>query len=117
MAEQSPRAGWYPDTKVAGGQRYWDGERWTNQRRPTPLPAPVRVAPAKRRGWSTRTYGIASVIAYVLSGSVYSWTDLTVEDRVRYGVLLTALATGFALVAIIATGVRLGLGDRDEENG
>jgi hypothetical protein len=25
--------GWYPDTQVAGGERYWDGTAWTDQRR------------------------------------------------------------------------------------
>ena len=23
-------AGWYPDTNLAGMQRYWDGTRWTD---------------------------------------------------------------------------------------
>ena len=26
-------ADWYPDTKVPGGERYWDGDGWTEQRR------------------------------------------------------------------------------------
>jgi hypothetical protein len=26
-------AGWYPDTQATGGERYWDGEQWTPQRR------------------------------------------------------------------------------------
>lgn len=28
------RAGWYPDTTASGQERYWDGERWTDARRP-----------------------------------------------------------------------------------
>lgn len=36
----SPEAGWYPDPEDPGsGQaRYWDGERWTEQRREAPTP-------------------------------------------------------------------------------
>lgn len=34
-------AGWYPDTNP-GTERWWDGERWTEQTRPTP-PSPNRT--------------------------------------------------------------------------
>jgi hypothetical protein len=39
-----PVAGWYPDPDVHGGQRYWDGQRWTDDRRTPgpPTPAPWR---------------------------------------------------------------------------
>ena len=36
MTEQSTRAGWYPDPQQTGTQRYWDGERWTEQVAPMP---------------------------------------------------------------------------------
>ena len=50
-------AGWYPDSDGAGGQRYFDGQSWTDQRAPAgayeapPLDAP---APASRRARAGR---------------------------------------------------------------
>ncbi|MBY0290791.1 MAG: DUF2510 domain-containing protein [Mycobacteriaceae bacterium] len=29
---RKPPVGWYPDPDARGGQRYWDGERWTDHR-------------------------------------------------------------------------------------
>ena len=40
MSEPSTPAGWYPS---AGGQRFWDGEQWTDQFAPTPPQAVVAV--------------------------------------------------------------------------
>ncbi len=34
-----PAAGWYPDPEVPGGQRYWDGGRWGEQRPPAADPS------------------------------------------------------------------------------
>lgn len=33
-----PPPGWYPDPP--GGQRYWDGNQWTDQRAPMRKPLP-----------------------------------------------------------------------------
>ncbi len=32
--------GWYPDTEVEGGQRYFDGDEWTDDRTPPSQPGP-----------------------------------------------------------------------------
>jgi len=41
VTEKEPPPGWYP---TAGGQRYWDGARWTEHYAPPPqLPAVVQV--------------------------------------------------------------------------
>lgn len=37
-------AGWYPDPKLAGTQRFWDGAQWTEDI------APLANVPTSRRG-------------------------------------------------------------------
>jgi hypothetical protein len=37
MAESLPTADWYPDPDGEGGERYWDGQGWTKQRRSNQL--------------------------------------------------------------------------------
>jgi uncharacterized Tic20 family protein len=39
----TPQPGWYPDPEVPGGQRYWDGSQWTENRAPA---AQAATAPA-----------------------------------------------------------------------
>ena len=36
MAEARAEPDWYTDPDGSGGQRYWDGQAWTNRRRPAP---------------------------------------------------------------------------------
>jgi uncharacterized Tic20 family protein len=39
-SQPSPAPGWYPDPSVPGGQRWWDGTRWTeHSSAPQPVPA------------------------------------------------------------------------------
>jgi hypothetical protein len=48
---EGPAAGWYPDPDVHGGQRFWDGSRWTEDRR-TPAPVP-QASPPAASPWGT----------------------------------------------------------------
>jgi hypothetical protein len=50
-------AGWYPDPEGHPGQRYWNGESWTDHRTPPPVEAPplesaypAAGSPAKKSG-------------------------------------------------------------------
>ena len=38
--DPKPIAGWYPDPEGSGGQRYWDGDRWTDAIAGSVVPAP-----------------------------------------------------------------------------
>jgi uncharacterized RDD family membrane protein YckC len=57
----SPPPGWYPDPERPGGQRYYDGSRWTDQREePPPAPAyppPGYGYPAPGYGYPPPGYG------------------------------------------------------------
>jgi hypothetical protein len=60
----STPAGWYKDIHVTGGERYWDGERWTEQQRDGEGRVPIaQPQPKAAAGWyddpdlvSTRRY-------------------------------------------------------------
>ena len=41
-------AGWYADAEQPGGQRYWDGQQWTEQREPPPQPGGAAPAASQR---------------------------------------------------------------------
>ena len=42
----TPAAGWYPDADVVGGERWWDGVQWSDNRRPSaPAIAPEAAPP------------------------------------------------------------------------
>jgi len=57
--------GWYPDVEFVGGERYWDGSRWTDDRRPAggapgAGPTPNFAAPphgSKHLGTAGRAFG------------------------------------------------------------
>lgn len=49
--EELPPADWYPDPELPGGQRYWDGSQWTEERRPPGAsPAATTAEPGTKSG-------------------------------------------------------------------
>ncbi len=64
-------AGWYSDPEGSGGQRYWNGESWTDHRAPdAEIPAAAPAAP--RSGLDPKVIiGLAAaVVALVIVGVV-----------------------------------------------
>jgi len=54
-----PEAGWYDDPEDAAQLRYWDGARWTDERRPRETPPPPPPAAPAPSAWSAGTAGTA----------------------------------------------------------
>lgn len=48
-----PPAGWYADPERAGQERYWDGQAWTDERRPTASVPPPPPASGPGNGGDT----------------------------------------------------------------
>lgn len=86
-----PPAGWYPNPE-GDGQRYWDGETWTEHFAPPP---------ARQR---SQNPGIAGAIgvAMAIAGSLGPWEDLgfVSSSGIRGDGLITLIAALLAGVAV-----------------
>ncbi len=82
-APVGPPAGWYPDPHAgAGGQRWWDGYRWTEHLSPAPpplslppqpLPLAPQPPPPARAGFNARLYsGTADAAAGTNTAAIWS---------------------------------------------
>lgn len=76
--------GWYPDPRGGDGQRWWDGQQWTQHRQPAPAPPPP---PTPQQGglddlfgaeppprWPSETYGsqvVEAPVHYVAPAPAY----------------------------------------------
>lgn len=78
---QKPAAGWYPHASTPGAQRYWDGDKWTDQLAP--------LAPAPQKGVSAFTIargvalGIAALFAILWLVSSIASSDDGMECAIR----------------------------------
>ena len=70
-------AGWYPDPDGTGGQRYWNGESWTDHR------APGQAAAPKKSGQDPKVLIGLGVAIVVLIGAVVTAVVLTLNLKVR----------------------------------
>jgi hypothetical protein len=78
----SPPASWYPDAENPGGQRYWDGEHWTEQRTPPPPPpgaGAVAPPPPGQAVYVERTGNGIAVAAMVcgIIGAIFGLIPIT----------------------------------------
>lgn len=63
--ERATPPGWYPDPKMANTQRYWDGERWTDNAAPMPPPVVVHNAIDVWKGIRIVAVGILAAVAVI----------------------------------------------------
>lgn len=63
MADEQIPPGWYPDREMVNTQRFWDGEKWTDQTMPLP-PAPTRGFSAWK-GITVVALGILCAVATI----------------------------------------------------
>ncbi len=69
-----PAAGWYADPELQGGERYWDGAQWSEQRRPVQVVPVVFAAPVEPQ--ATNGFAIAALVCGIV-GVVFGilpWT-------------------------------------------
>ena len=88
------RPGWYPDLK-SGGTQYWDGRRWTGDKRPRRLPF---AAEAAHRGWGI---GLSVFGILMLLTSPAQLGESTNDPTTSpVGAFFTALVMGVVLTAV-----------------
>lgn len=92
MSEQSTPTppGWYADPQMANTQRYWDGERWTDQVAPG---APVST-PNVKSSDALDTAGWLTAVFVPIVGFVIGCVMLGRRPQAGVGMMLLALACG-----------------------
>jgi hypothetical protein len=99
-------AGWYPDPSGAAGQRYFDGEQWTEQQTPSAAPATFPApTPAKRTNIIGIIALVASIIGFVFAcipgALIVGWVLLPTAFVLGIvGLFLTGKARGTSVAAI-----------------
>ena len=72
--------GWYPDTTMAGTQRYWDGARWTEHVAPLsrPNPAPSVTPPRRKADGSLKGPSLVTALGVIGLGVLLFVASLVV---------------------------------------
>jgi uncharacterized protein len=109
----TPQPGWYPDPEVPGGQRYWDGTQWTENRAPAAqaAAAPVQYDPQARQ-WAMWAHlsGLAGMVVGGLTwlGPLIIWAvkkdgDPFIRDQVTEALNYNLSVFLYYIVGGIAT--------------
>jgi hypothetical protein len=108
---QGTPPGWYPDPEVAGGQRYWDGSAWTENRTPGTVvqPAPVAVAQVPTNGKAIASMvlgilclcGIGSILALVFGYGAKGEIEASNGTQGGGGMATAGIVLGWVGIAIV----------------
>lgn len=104
-----PAPNWYPDPQRPGHQRWWDGERWTDNYSPPlppPPPPPPPPAPVATHGRSSRNDGIATtgyIFAFLapIVGIIIAIVLYSRNDNRGTPILLLSLLIGFVATVLL----------------
>lgn len=117
MTDQSalPPAGWYPDPESPGGERWWNGVAWSEERRAVPPPPAVAAYGAPVSGPSpyavasdAAPYGAPAYGAPAYGASPYGAPG-PANTPALVGFILSAVGLGLSwLVAFLGLGLLIG---------
>jgi hypothetical protein len=93
VAQPRVAAGWYPDSQMAGTQRYWDGSSWTDHVAPLPAQAPHAAASGAPGGDSGNltTVGVVLAILFPIAGFVAGAVLLAKRPSAGAGVMILSI--------------------------
>ncbi|HMI81345.1 MAG TPA: DUF2510 domain-containing protein [Solirubrobacterales bacterium] len=102
MAEESP-AGWHPDPQDAAFLRWWDGETWTDQRKPR---QPTGAVPSNDAESSEGMSGLAITgfvlaILFPIVGFLMGLAMIAGRRQHGAAVLITSIVAFMIWLAII----------------
>lgn len=125
MAEESRRAGWYPDPDGATGERWWNGAGWSESRRggsvpvatpmavpssgptstPAPTPPPVVYSAANPAPQRPDPYAVGRSVVW--TGALVNATpgrnvDVSVNKYAFYGFVSGIISVFFNLLFLLA---------------
>ena len=70
-AGSGPPPGWYADPHGGGGQRYWDGERWTeHSTAPAVAPGAALTSDREARNWALAAH-LSALAGIVVGGLIW----------------------------------------------
>lgn len=91
--------GWYPDAQATGGERYWDGEQWTPQRRAAAVDrGALNLDGFGSDAWANRWVWLLPIVGFIQGIKI-------LEERPARGVqlmLTSLLVTAIYTVVILA---------------
>jgi Domain of unknown function (DUF4190)/Protein of unknown function (DUF2510) len=110
MQDSPTPPGWYPDPNTPGGQRYWDGSNWTENRAPG---TPVAAAPASNgKAIASLVLGIlwlcsiGSILALIFGYQAKNEIDASGgaqggRGMAVAGIVLGWIGVGFAILYLV----------------